>query len=433
MTDTIEGNTVCPESTIESANRRNFIKKAAIVTAAAGIGGVFLDKNVLPESSASSADVSVTTPGCNTSGRLAVWNAGSEITDVGPASLITSSCCTILHVQNTGKGYGIRGCAVCGVGVCGHSTAKAGVYGFSKSKYGVHGCSSCSYGVFGGGACAGVAGCSKSGIGVCGYSCSFIGVKGRSNTGIGIQGTGVFCGVNGVSGSGNGVQGCSDHGAGVQGNSLCDGGTGVGVAGHSYYGAGVQGNSEFRTGVYGNGPIVGVEGQSCSPGGISLRGLAGCPCVIPIVAKGASSQKANLMQFENTCSTPLSVFNQFGYLGIGTCNPKTALDVRGSISANLVSPTNVTTYCLGASCFAVLTNSATTVNLPKASTTAAGMIVLIKRTGTKTVAVKPFQGDKIESKTSVSLSKQYDSLLLISNGSNEWFLVGNSVGDKFVS
>jgi hypothetical protein len=43
---------VCPESTLESAPRRNFVRKAALATAAAGIGGVLLGKNLVPESSA---------------------------------------------------------------------------------------------------------------------------------------------------------------------------------------------------------------------------------------------------------------------------------------------------------------------------------------------------------------------------------------------
>ena len=40
---------VC-ESTIDSAPRRDFIRKAALVTATAGIGGVLLGKNVIPQS-----------------------------------------------------------------------------------------------------------------------------------------------------------------------------------------------------------------------------------------------------------------------------------------------------------------------------------------------------------------------------------------------
>ena len=45
---------ICPESTIESANRRNFIRKAALATAAVGVGSTLplLSKDVLPTSSA---------------------------------------------------------------------------------------------------------------------------------------------------------------------------------------------------------------------------------------------------------------------------------------------------------------------------------------------------------------------------------------------
>jgi hypothetical protein len=62
------------------------------------------------------------------------------------------------------------------------------------------------------------------------------------------------------------------------------------------------------------------------------------------------------------------------------------------------------------------------------------MIVFIKNANTGTVTVNPHSSsDTIEGKTTISLSKQYDSLQLISNGSNEWFLVGNSVEDAFKS
>lgn len=43
---------VCPESTIESANRRNFIKKAAMGTAAVAIGSTLIGSNAFPQSSA---------------------------------------------------------------------------------------------------------------------------------------------------------------------------------------------------------------------------------------------------------------------------------------------------------------------------------------------------------------------------------------------
>jgi hypothetical protein len=53
---TKSGEFFSPESTIKSANRRDFIKKAALVTASVGVGGALLEKSlsVIPESSADS-------------------------------------------------------------------------------------------------------------------------------------------------------------------------------------------------------------------------------------------------------------------------------------------------------------------------------------------------------------------------------------------
>lgn len=45
---------VCPESTIESANRRNFVKRAALTATAVGVGSTLLAGNILPGASAKS-------------------------------------------------------------------------------------------------------------------------------------------------------------------------------------------------------------------------------------------------------------------------------------------------------------------------------------------------------------------------------------------
>jgi hypothetical protein len=59
---------VC-ESTIESSNRRNFIKRAALTTAAVGVGGSLLSKAAIPNSSARSTSCPC---GCNLIAQLSV-------------------------------------------------------------------------------------------------------------------------------------------------------------------------------------------------------------------------------------------------------------------------------------------------------------------------------------------------------------------------
>ena len=88
--------------------------------------------------------------------------------------------------------------------------------------------------------------------------------------------------------------------------------------------------------------------------------------------------------------------------------------------------------------FAILASGAITLTLPPADTQN-GMMIFIKNVSTSIVTVVPGGPggtDTIEgftSSTPKTLTKQYDSLMLISNGTNEWLLLGNSIGDTFVS
>jgi hypothetical protein len=72
-----------PESTIESYDRRNFVRKAALASASAGIGATLLGKkNLFPESEAKTdCLLAVTTCNPNISGFLAVWKGTSVISD----------------------------------------------------------------------------------------------------------------------------------------------------------------------------------------------------------------------------------------------------------------------------------------------------------------------------------------------------------------
>jgi hypothetical protein len=225
--------------------------------------------------------------------------------------------------------------------------------------------------------------------------------------------------VSGISNTGNGVFGRAPCGIGVRGGSAC----GTGVYGGASCGTGVHGYSDFS---------YGVVGQSC--GGTGVLGFASDGLAIPLVAKGSTAQIANLQQWQIGCSTPLSVVNSSGWLGLGSSNAPTTLTVGGSVSARTVVAT--ANYKMGSSDFAVLASGKIKATLPPAST-ATGMIVFVKNTSTSTVTIEAFKNSKetdtIEGAASEALKKQYDSLQLISDGTNEWYILGNSKCGAFVS
>ncbi len=175
---------VCPESTIESANRRNFIRKAAAVTAAVGVGGILLDReSILPESFADKIDsktVTTDTYDCNLAGNMAIFNGESDVTGANCkiGYMSGTNCCTaILNVLNylchcCGSGtYGGLGCSSAGVSgySFGSDSDTAGVAGVSCKGVGVAGKSY---------------GCRAA---VCGYSYNYgPGISGSSNTGVGV-------------------------------------------------------------------------------------------------------------------------------------------------------------------------------------------------------------------------------------------------------
>lgn len=519
---------VCPESTVESAPRRSFIRKAAVGAAALGIGGALLGSGKLPRSYACT--------GCSgnkfeISGALYVDDSPaceSEYSFV-PALQSTNwrNCCTSsavagyaqfgkfrsctppyftnkIPVKPTGvAGYswcgpgvtgwsdnnsgvvgssqgitpnppgnvGVYGQVTTGVGIQGVSPCGTGVFGCSAKGIGVDGASSCGTGVYGKGkdrgvfgysvSGCGVYGCSACGIGVAGVSTSRSGVYGKSAKKYGVRGCSKCCaGIYGVGGT-YGVQGCSTNNSGrhvgVVGNTGYGNGS-AGVAGYASGGcgcsctvtAGVYGQSEaFRgQGVSGlassvSGTGVGVIGQSNSSCGIGVVGQAGHRSAVPLVARGILCQSTNLQEWQAQrvmcCVFPefetVSVVNKCGWIGAGATDVPTTLTVGGSLSAKTVIAT--ANYNMGSSDFAVLASGKIKVTLPPAST-AMGMIVFVKNISKSTVTIDAFTNstteiDTIEGAASKRLKKQYDSLQLISNGSDEWFVLGNSICAAFTS
>ena len=469
---------VC-ESTIDSANRRGFLKKAALFGAAAAVGTTLLGSKIIPESSASSCTKgSSAHPDSNvfyccpcgvaiegrTSSGIGVYGVACK-SGIGVSG---ESCCSYGVEGCSLNGVGVYGKSFCNYGVEGYSPKNVGVYGQSSSSVGVWGGSCKSVGVYGKSTCNyGVEGYSPKNVGVYGKSCSSYGVEGSSSKSVGIYGyspksvgvSGESCcsyGVEGCSTKSVGVYGITKKGIGIQGiaSGTCVLNTGVvgitdsPISGSSgVTGQASGGGSSLTTGIYGlsnstsgqgvsgrasatSGANVGVIGSSCSTSGVGVLGVAGTDCTVPLASRAHSStQKGNLLQFEKACGAELgTVVNNVGWLGIGTTTPATPLQVNGGVSAKVATVT--ANYSMSATDFGILANAASagfSVTLPAAKT-APGMLVFIKKVDTSTnkVTVAAAGSDKIEGKSSDSLSETYKSLTLISDGSANWYILSNA-------
>jgi hypothetical protein len=398
------------ESTIESANRRGFIKKAALVAAGAGLGASAISRGVFPESSASSNAFDVTTAGCNVLGTLAVWSNNTALTctersraiiATSVAGKIDCSVAAALCIENT------AGCTCNPIGLLstGGSVlvgsipapgAPTGILGVSQGGYGVFGASKTNIGVRGCGGHYGVEGETGAGAGsagVAGFAC-----KGGSNITAGVFG-----------------QSNSTAGAGVSGHNSSTSGNTIGVLGSvvSPCGVGVKGCSEC---------LPGTAVFGCARQGIGVLGSVRCKAGTPLVARGAACQVSNLQAWENNSKTALSVVNSSGWLGIGRPCAPTTLAVCGSLSARVATPSG--TYMMSKSDFAVLATG--NVTLPSANIK--GMIVFVKNISTSSIEVSASGSDHIEGKTSETLSKQYKSLTLLSDGNSpgNWYILSNA-------
>jgi hypothetical protein len=477
LSDASNPKVVCPESTIESANRRNFVKKAAVAATAVALGGSILSSNrgpVAPESSASSDGGTGTYVKCNFIAHSGVildicdqnigtlpkcrkikYNCITGCGSVCPDYAITfgiegsynSSCGGVLSGQGIGSARPCNGVTVPnprGLDFYTNYAKRMSITNCGKVGIGtaapthcmcVRGCISARGTVFGTQVVGsnGVAGCSAAGTAVTGNG-ALVGVLGKA--GGGASGNG----------GGTGVCGQSVRGPGVKGHSNCC--SGVVGCNNSPNKAAVTGTSPF-IGVFGTGGPVGVQGSS-SVGGLGILACSHATIVgkfknaLPSTCSGDHSA---LVQFENNDTTivdwnvgvsgagnaskvpdgnfyvirsgaanPAISINKCGHVGLGgALNPGSTLKVCGSFAARIVTKTG-SSYTMGAQDFTVLAGTAgMTVTLPSAHVQG-GQIVFVKNISPGSVTVKAAGTDKIETGTTFTLGSQFASVQLVSNG-----------------
>jgi hypothetical protein len=442
------------ESTIESAKRRGFIRSAAVATAAVAAGTI-LGKQFIPESTAekSAPNCSAHFPdsvfvdtscSCNGNATAIYFEVSNGVIGFGCPCCLSSNgsvrgesigsqrnsktvnycCCTFPPGNNlygldfytrNAKRMSITNAGNVGIGTC-KPSSQLEVIGTTCAIFGCVASTKC-------GRHVGVVGKSGSGAGsagVAGYACG---------------GCDVTAGVYG--------QSSSTAGEGVSGAATAKTGKTVGVVGsvNSPTGTGVKGNASCGTGVFGCSD-AGTAVFGCAGTGVGVLGSVLDKAGTPIVARGAACQVSNLQAWQNHSKTALSVVNNSGWLGIGTSSPATALcvggklsvnpscnlttgttlHVCGSMSARIASPTGA--YTMSKNDYAVLASG--NITLPAANTP--GRLVFIKNIGKTAITVSAAGSDHIEGKSSESLSKQYDSLTLISDGNSpgNWYIQSNA-------
>jgi hypothetical protein len=473
---------ICPESTIESANRRNFIRKAAIATTSVGIGGSLLGK-ALPQSSAKSDCAGGCFTCCNVNGTgvsgYAPNTGGQGVYGYGQLRGVLGC---------THTGVGVVGTTRCGAGTAivawGNSSCGAGPYGDLQQWS--TGSKEVVLDAINGHGWLGILTATPSSeldvAGTATVSCdAFVG----GNVGIGTCspnaklsfgeyiGDSVF--LYDAPGDKFGLAIRDSELRVFHGSFACDCHTSFGQYNGTTFNEFMRLTNQGNLGIGTTDP--------CAP----LSVIGSSPLVGQFKSKATSGDRSALAQFQNACSTAvdwnlgvagkcnsikvpggyfyvqhststtpaISVNKCNNHVGIGIANPCRVLCVNGRIHTQcgmgLGTQTINTTLAINGSVsmksrqvktagsitlsdYGVLANASSgafTLTLPPVSSTAGacnGMVVFIKKidSSTNAVTVAAASGDTIEGNTSVVLKKQYDSLQLLSNNSNsghEWFIL----------
>jgi hypothetical protein len=383
--------TVCPESTLESANRRHFIKKAAAVTAAAGIGTSLIDKGLIPESNARSA-----------------------------------CFCTFCYVN-------VSDCVLVGVskscvpftGKCTQAVYVANNSGCSKNTFRIDGDDNTLF----------IAAHSKCGA-VAGAGLTFR--TGAAGAGEANRMRITPCGFVGIGTCTPSANLCVKGVVAVCGTLLALS-SGLTICASSTQGNAVQARSDLGTGVVGSGNPIGVQAMGTTPKSV------------PLVVQGFNCQVSDLQQWQLGCQT-IGVVTHNGSIGIGVVSPQrklcvsgkihascglglgtqtinTTLAVNGSVAGKARIATTSAEGTMGASDFALLANGAITVTLAPAKTQV-GMMAFVKNISSSAVTVKPSGTDKVEGSTaSISLGKlgaANSGLIFISDGVSNWYVLSSA-------
>jgi len=115
-------------------------------------------------------------------------------------------------------------------------------------------------------------------------------------------------------------------------------------------------------------------------------------------------------------------------VGVGTTTPNSTLDVQGSLAAK-VTVSSATSNTLGSEYNFIYTGTSTaTATLPDASSIA-GRMYSIKNasTNSSTLTINTTSSQTIDGVTSYSLSTQYQTISVVSNGTN-WGIIGYGLG-----
>jgi hypothetical protein len=457
---------VCPESTIDSAPRRDFIRRAALTAAGVGVGATVLGKSVLPQTSASSlccpspCFINLNVENCE---RVDNNNNNSGLllpgVFFGQRCIVCCCCYSICCPPNVyHPGAGIASPRACGAPnknglnlmtkcvprITINNNGNIGLANFVPgSPLCVNGTIRASQNVSG--FCNGQA----SG-GLHGYSPQCYGVSGSSCTGIGVYSNTEGCGIGIVGLSDSPVIGKFKNTASsgdsstlvqIENGNKTPASWNVGVAGcNNSFGIA---KGDFYIQQVGVGARVAID--NCGV----IYSDAACLNVGTLhpssIAFGASGSGEGIASNRHTCrpnqyglcfytdATSSSVLPRMsitnsGNVGVGTRTPGTTLQVAGSVGTKLMSAT--TDYTMVATDFGVLADAGSgglIVTLPPAST-ASGMIVFIKRidSSTSSVSVNRSGSDTIEGATSQPLAKQYSGLTLVSDGSTNWYIIDSS-------
>jgi hypothetical protein len=479
-----EGIGLSCESTIESASRRDLLKRATLIGATAAIGGTILGGKIIPKSTGANGSPLI----------IGACNFGTTYT-----SLCSSGSCHTLRIENSGSGEGLNAFSKSAAAIFAESCSNIGLWGIGGT-----------IGVLAG---AGVKGAIP--FVARGDSCQTANLQEWRNVSclalLAVDPSGNLlvdsAGTNNGSPTCNkgmypGIQFGTVPGSLISGEGISSNRTGSSLGDHfglDFWTGFLKRMTITNSGNVGIGTVtpsstldvngnhhvsgslsIGSNNAATGPDiyvGIAKCGLAntcnnsvfvannsGCSTnqfrvdafqnVLSVIAHSSPGAKSGAaLSFRtalagggetnrvfitpggdvgvNTCS-PVTTLDVNGTIhtpkiGVGTTAPKTTLQVNGSIAAKILPKS--ASYSMVASDFGILASgTGTTITLPGAKT-AAGMLVFIKNVNTTSIAVtvKPSGTDKIDgSSSSQSLATANSRLTLVSDGVSNWYIVANS-------